>query len=194
MMYTFTGTAYERGEQHGRELARAITERVGWTVSPDLDTTQRTRIAQPWLDATEELDADLVREMAGIAAGSGTTLAEVVLLNCFEAFRMLKAEEQEGCTAVGVTTNGQTVIGQNWDANAQRAIGLAVHRHRDPEAPDVAVLASPGGLGWAGMNEYGLALVNNALVGGPITPTTPSQPIRRFLLKQTDLSSAVSAA
>ncbi|RYF42919.1 MAG: hypothetical protein EOO27_44780, partial [Comamonadaceae bacterium] len=133
-MYTFAGTAYERGKQHGRELAVAIGDRVGRSLPVDLDAAQRTRIAQPWLDATEELDIDLVREMAGIAAGSGTTLAEIVLLNCFEAFKLQESEEKGGCTVVGSTTNGQTVIAQNWDGNPQRAIGIAVHRHRDPDA------------------------------------------------------------
>ncbi|MFH8739240.1 C45 family autoproteolytic acyltransferase/hydolase [Streptomyces sp. NPDC017964] len=193
-MYTFIGTAYERGEQHGRELAHAIRDRVCRSLPPGLDATERTCIAQPWLDATEELDTDLVREMAGIAAGSGTTLAEIVLLNSFEAFKLLELEEKGGCTVVGVTTKGQTVLAQNWDANPQRAIGLGVHRHRDPEAPDVAVLASPGGLGWIGMNEYGLALVNNDLLGGPTACTAPSQAIRRILLKHTDSPSALSAA
>ncbi|ARE38167.1 hypothetical protein A0W34_32395 (plasmid) [Rhodococcus sp. BH4] len=193
-MHIFTGTAYERGEQHGKELAEAIRDRVGRSLSPDFNAAQRTRIAQPWLEATEDLDNDLVREMAGIAAGSGTTLAEVVLLNSFEALKLLELDDEGGCTAVGVTTNGDTVIGQNWDEIAQQSIGLAAHWHRDPDAPDVAVLASPGGLGWAGMNEYGLALVNNDLVGGPIAQTAPSQAIRRFLLKQTSSSSAVSAA
>jgi isopenicillin-N N-acyltransferase-like protein len=192
-MHTFTGTAHQRGEQHGRALAHAIADRVGRLLPSDMNPTHRTRLAQPWLDATEELDTNLAREMAGIAAGSGATLAEVVLLNSFEAIKLPESVEQGGCTVVGATTSGETVIAQNWDANPQRAKGLAVHLHRDPEAPDVAVLASPGGLGWIGMNECGLGLVNNDLLGGPIARTAPSQVIRRVLLKQTDSSSALSA-
>ncbi|EKT79071.1 acyl-CoA-6-aminopenicillanic acid acyltransferase [Rhodococcus opacus M213] len=192
-MYTFVGNAYERGKQHGRALADAIGDRVSRTLSPDMDAAERIRIAQPWLDATEELDADLVREMDGLAAGSGATLAEIVLLNSPEAFKALESVEKRGCTVVGVTTKDQTVIAQNWDANPQRAKGLAVHQHRDPQAPDVAVLALPGGLGFIGMNEYGLALVNNDLFGVQTARTAPSQAIRRALLKLTDTSSAVSA-
>lgn len=192
-MYTFIGTAHQRGEQHGRELAQAIRDRVRRSLPVELNATQRSRIAQPWLDATEELDTDLVREMAGIAAGSGTTLAEVALLNSFEAFDFLEVEETGGCTVVGVATTDQTVLAQNWDANTQLAMGLSVHRHRDRGTPEVAVLASPGGVGWIGMNEHGLGLVNNDLIGGPTARTVPSQVVRRILLKHADTSSALSA-
>jgi isopenicillin-N N-acyltransferase like protein len=193
-MHTFIGTPYARGAQHGSELATAIRTRVRRSLPVDLDTARMTALAQPWIDETEDLDSDIVREMAGIAAGSGTTLAEVTLLNSFEAFNFADMVEREGCTAVGVAAKGGTLLAQNWDANSQLGGGLSVHLHRDPEAADVAVLASPGGLGWIGMNECGLGLVNNDLLGGPTASTAPSQVIRRILLKHADTSLALAAA
>lgn len=194
MIYTFIGDGYSRGKQHGTQLRQAILDRVANSLPLDLDASQRARIAQPWIVATEELDFDLLAEMAGIADGAGAPLADVVLLNSFEAFNLAEMVEKGGCTAVGVSENGKTVLAQNWDANAQLAIGLAVHRHRSPDGTDVAMLASPGGLGWIGMNGYGLGLVNNDLLGGPTASAAPSQVIRRVLLKNRDTASAVAAA
>lgn len=193
-MHCFTGTPYERGTQHGTQLAQLIRERVHRSIPASLDASQRVQLAEPWLKASEALDPELVSEMAGIAEGSDTKLEEVVLLNAFEAFDQDPTVARGGCTAVAVSTEDGVVLAQNWDADEQLAIGLAVHLHRPADGLGVAVLASPGGLGWIGMNECGLALVNNDLLGGPAVPGSPSQVNRRVLLKQSDVSSALRAA
>ncbi|AQA02764.1 hypothetical protein BVC93_10315 [Mycobacterium sp. MS1601] len=193
-MHTFTGDSYTRGLQHGIALAQAITRRIDESLPSRLDSAARGHIAQPWIDATEQLDIQLLQEMAGIAEGSGSSLVDVVLLNAFEAFDLAAMVEKGGCTAIAVTDQrGHTVLAQNWDANHQLGSSLSVHLHRDPVGTDVAVLASPGGLGWVGMNEHGLGLVNNDLLGGPTASTAPSQVIRRAVLKNTDATAAAAA-
>ncbi|MFI5953261.1 C45 family autoproteolytic acyltransferase/hydolase [Cryptosporangium sp. NPDC051539] len=184
-MFTFTGDPYSRGVQHGRERAEQIRRRLA----------QQPRLpVQPWIAATAVAAPHLVQEMEGIAAGAGTPFEDIFRLNCFEAFDLVEMVERGGCTAVVYAAEGRTVAAQNWDANAELAAGLAVHLQRDPQRPDVVVLASPGGLGWIGMNEHGVALVTNDLMGGTTALTAPSQVIRRLLLEERSAEDALARA
>jgi isopenicillin-N N-acyltransferase like protein len=194
MIHTFTGDGYARGTQHGSLLREDIRRRLAHALPGAVGADDRARIARPWIAAIRELDAELIAELTGIADGADVSVVDVVLLNSFEAFDLADMVERGGCTVVGIGVDGRAILAQNWDANAQLAVGLSVHRHLSPDGTDVAVLASPGGLGWIGMNAHGLGLVNNDLLGGPTAPTASSQAIRRFLLKSADTASAVDAA
>jgi isopenicillin-N N-acyltransferase like protein len=182
VIYEFSGTASERGQQHGRRLARQIRARIAHTLH--IGPAQRRRLAQPWLAAIDAVEhrLPLGAELRGIAAGAGVDVCDVVLLNAFEAFEVAAQVELGGCTAVALARGAGAVLAQNWDANPSLAASLAVHLHRGPDLPTTALLASPGGLGWIGMNGSGLALVTNDLLTRACRPGLASQALRRHAL------------
>ncbi len=135
--------------------------------------------------------APVLDELVGIAEAASQPVDEIVLLNAFEAFDLAKQVELGGCTAIGVPGAEGAIIGQNWDANPSLAASVAVHRHSGIDTPSLMVLASPGGLGWIGMNEYGVALVNNDLLTRGSRHGLASQPGRRRALQARTTSEAV---
>lgn len=81
-----TACAHERGLTHGRQ-ARAQVQHSRSTyarlfASCGIDWTTACSRAQAYLPVIEALDAELVKEMQGIAEGSGLQLSEVLALNC----------------------------------------------------------------------------------------------------------------
>jgi isopenicillin-N N-acyltransferase-like protein len=169
----FTGTARERGRQHGESLRAGIRARIERT----LPARAAVR-AGPWLAAIDQLPVPLGEELRGIAESAGVPLADVVLLNAFEAFDVARQVELGGCTAVAVGG----VLAQNWDANGSLAETVGIHLHRGPDIPATVLVASPGGLGWIGMTGHGLALVNNDLLTPLVRAGVPSQAARRHAL------------
>jgi hypothetical protein len=72
VIHEFTGTAGDRGRQHGRRLREVIHARIGRTLPPG-DPAGRARLAAPWLAAIDALghQAPLGAELRGIAVGAG---------------------------------------------------------------------------------------------------------------------------
>lgn len=201
MIHEFTGTATERGRQHGRRLRGQIHARIAGTLPAAGDPAARTRLARPWLAAIDAQDAAgapagmpaLGAELRGIAAGAGAPLPDIVLLNAFEAVEVAAQVEFGGCTAVAVGGRPGAVLAQNWDANPSLAATVAIHLHRGPDTATTVLLASPGGLGWIGMNAHGLALVNNDLLTPAVRGGVPSQAVRRYALGARSADAAVAA-
>jgi isopenicillin-N N-acyltransferase like protein len=185
MILEFTGDARERGRPPGRRLRTQIHARIRRSVPSGSGP------AQPWLDRIDALAGPLGAELRGIAEGSGARLEDVVLLNAFEAIELARQVELGGCTAVVGRGPTGTVLAQNWDANPALAASLAVHLHRGPDIATTVLLASPGGLGWTGMNDRGVALVNNDLLTRATRPGVPSQAARRHALAATTAAGAV---
>jgi isopenicillin-N N-acyltransferase-like protein len=193
-MWRFIGSPAERGYQHGVALRRQIDRRVRATVDlpgaspsgPELE-----QLAQPWWHAIVESAPSVADELDGLARGSEQPLHQIVLLNAFEAFGPGDQAHLGGCTCVGLATTAGPVIGQNWDANPSLAGSADIHHHVDPGGLDLVVLASPGGLGWIGMNQAGLALLNSDLLTTGHATGVPSQVVRRVLLAQPDSRSAM---
>jgi isopenicillin-N N-acyltransferase-like protein len=197
MRFTFKGDARERGRQHGRALRDQIHARIA-SALPLSDVEDRSALARPWLTAIDALGGPIGTELRGIADGSGAALADVVLLNAFEAFEVQQQVELGGCTSVALvgrpgTAPQGTVIAQNWDANPSLAASVAVHVHSGPDTPTTVLVASPGGLGWIGMTAAGVALVNNDLLTRAVRHGVPSQAMRRHALLQPTARAAVEA-
>lgn len=176
MILELTGTARERGRQHGSQLRTEIAHRLATTPPAVLD---------PWL--TPIRATPVWEELLGIAEGAGRTIEEIVLLNTFEAIDPADQPELGGCTLIA----GDGIVAQNWDANESLGSTVGVHLHRGPDIPTTLVLASPGGLGWVGMNEAGLALANSDLLTHATVPGVPSQVLRRMVLRTTSVAEAL---
>jgi isopenicillin-N N-acyltransferase like protein len=191
MIHEFTGTAAERGRQHGHRLREQIHARIARTLPPE----GREGLAAPWLAAVDALDrvAPLGAELRGIAVGAGAALPDIVLLNAFEAVEVGKQVELGGCTAVALRGPAGAVLAQNWDANPSLAASVAIHLHRGPDIASTVLLASPGGLGWIGMNAHGVALVNNDLLTRAVRPGVASQAVRRHALAAGSAAGALDA-
>lgn len=191
-MLTLTGSALERGRQHGESRRNEIAARVNTAVCEPARAVDLDRLAQPWERAVGIAAPDVADELRGIAQGSSRSMAEIVLLNAFEAFELARQSELGGCTSVAIPMPAGAIVGQNWDANPALASTVEVHRHDVDDGLDLVMLASPGGLGWIGMNAAGLALTTTDLLTGGTAHGVPSQVARRMVLSQRTVRDAVS--
>jgi isopenicillin-N N-acyltransferase like protein len=180
MILELTGTSRERGRQHGHRLRTEIGHRLAATPA-----VPPTALA-PWITAIR--DTAVYEELLGIAEGAGRTVDEIILLNAFEAIDPTAQPELGGCTLIAGEGG---IVAQNWDGNESLAATVGVHVHSGPDIPTTLVLASPGGLGWVGMNEAGLALANSDLLTRATTPGIPSQVLRRLVLRTTSVAEAL---
>jgi isopenicillin-N N-acyltransferase like protein len=193
MRYDFRGDAGERGRAHGRTLREQIHARIAHALPAAPGA--RPELARPWLAAIDRLGGrgPLGAELRGIAAGAGVPLHDIVLLNAFEAFEVGRQVELGGCTSVALAGPAGAIVAQNWDANPSLAASVAVHVHSGPDIPTTVLVASPGGLGWIGMNADGVALVNNDLLTRAVRAGLPSQVVRRLALARPTAGDAVAA-
>lgn len=179
-----SGSAIERGRQHGAEMSHSIaanvqTYRNRFLIGGASDA-QIDEQAAAWLIRFQQHDPDYHAEMTGIAEGSGIPIEDIGLLNArYEiayslytteaaAANDIPALEPEGCTAFGAqpesTANGHTIIGQNWDWLEGLLGNVCLLRVRSETDPDHMVLTQAGIVsGMFGLNEYGIGLCVNGL-------------------------------
>ncbi len=178
------GTATERGQQHGEEMAASIASNVqtyrNRFLAGGANDAQINDQAQLWLKRFAQHDPLYHEEMLGIAQGSGVSKEDVGLLNArYEiayslytteaaAANDMPALEPEGCTAFGAqpeyTANNHTVIGQNWDWLEGLNGNVCLLRVYDEDEPDHLVLTQAGIVsGMFGLNKHGIGLCVNGL-------------------------------
>ncbi|MFE3281228.1 C45 family autoproteolytic acyltransferase/hydolase [Nocardia sp. NPDC059239] len=185
-----SGTARERGRAHGESLREEIRDRIAKT----LNDVSEDDVA-PWWHATAASAPTIAEELTGIAEGAGCRLADVVQINVFEALDFAKQADlgAGGCTVIGVRpAEGGPIVAQNWDSNLSSSSALRTqlhralrpHLHRGPDTLTTLVLASPGGIGWNGINEAGVALVNADLFTKRLRVGVPSKVMRRLILAE----------
>lgn len=180
------GDPYERGRQHGRDLAGAIAENIQTYLArfaaSGLDAEAARREGHNWVDVTRRQNPDYAEEMRGIADGSELPLGDIVMLNVRyeitfglflkesqEADIATVADDTDGCSTFGVmpeaSASGHTILGQNWDWLAGVYGRCAVLRVRRDDGPDFICFTEAGIVGGKmGVNEHGIGLVENGLV------------------------------
>jgi isopenicillin-N N-acyltransferase-like protein len=175
------------GHQHGATFAdeiRAYTDdRVGlvvagsWTGGP-VHRADVLDLAASMLPAHEAFDADLYAELVAMAAGAGITPAEAVIVGGFTDFvdtvRAVLGGPvpatllEDDCTAVLVPdgrAGGAGFLAQTWDMHDTATDHVVLLRLTPRDAPKAVVFTTTGCLGQIGMNEAGVAVGINNLVG-----------------------------
>ena len=175
------GSPRERGRQYGEMFRMRITGRVAQL---------REKLSSKWpsialsaqvaLQKTGEASEGLWQEVLGIADGASVAATDIFLLSAFE----ITGDVTVGCTVISLSDGGSAVMGQNWDAAPGTGDDIVVLLHRNQGQPELALIASIGGIGWVGANTHGLALCNADLVLKGACEALPSQVMRRLVLEQ----------
>ncbi len=214
-----SGTPLEMGRQHALRFAKEIRtpaeERVGlcstraWT-GQMLPQEQVLALAEACLPYHHEYAPDLMEELRGIGEVTGLTPAELLILNGFTDFIDTvhnfasspvagSAPAHPGldnCTAFIVsseaTIDGRGFFGQTWDMHST-ATPFVILLHGNPAGGlRFLTLTIMGCVGMIGMNEAGIAIGINNLVGsdGQVGVTWPF--VVRKTLAQDNLDNALA--
>lgn len=181
------GSPTEIGETHGRLFADEIREYANdrvelaasglWTGGP-VDRGVVLEVAESMLPAHEHFDRDLYVEMTAMADAAGITAAEAVVVGGFTDFvdtmraviggDMPESVIEDDCTAMIIpdgVANGAGIFGQTWDMHATATNRVVLLRIHPNDAPAALVFSTTGCLGQIGMNEEGVCVGINNLVG-----------------------------
>ena len=183
-----SGTPYEQGLQHGRQLQKRIAHNLDvyfdrFLREGGVSREEVLARARRYAVAIAAQNGAYHEGMRGIAAGSGAAFEEIVALNVryeilYYQYAVNALQNQisptDGCTAFAlnpvVTDNGHLVIGQNWDwiPDVQGAIVYAtpgdVPGSGGRTPPQTLAFTEAGILGGKiGLNTAGLGLVINGI-------------------------------
>lgn len=218
------GPAFVRGRLHGT-LARAQIERSIATYARLFaycgfdwnDAQQRTA---RYRDTIGNLDAELLEEIRGIAAGAGRRIEEILALNARteilppsypgepsphwqqvqEVNRGAGIPDWGECTAIAVqparsATRG-TLLAQNWDWLGTQREALVLIRTRESGANRCLTLTEAGMLAKIGLNDRGLGVCLNLMRSrrDGQHPGVPVHVLLRALLNCSSVAQALQLA
>lgn len=193
------GEAYGRGRQYGACVPTAIHQNVEAYLrliefNAGLGREAALEAAAAFGPLIETHAPDLLSEMRGIADGAGCELAEVLLLNARSELMSGAGE----CTALAavpeVTTQGQVLLGQNWDWYTAVEREPVLLRISQPQKPKILTLAEAGQVGKIGLNSAGLGVCLNFLQHADQGQGVPLHVILRQMLGCESLGEAIQAA
>lgn len=217
-MDCFEGTNFEIGNQHGRKYRESIIglaqTRLNYCSLPYWTERETPRdevlaLSERCVDEHRSYSPALMEELDGIAAGTGLSLAELIVLNGFTDFREVVKTlgrrrtrsprdvtvRPSNCTGVLAASAedkpAEALFGQTWDMQPE-AEGSVIALHAKPIGqPSVAMMSLQGCIGMIGMNDRGLSVGITDLEGryGQIGVTWPF--VVRKMLQQSSLDEAV---
>ncbi|HLU32307.1 MAG TPA: C45 family peptidase [Acidimicrobiia bacterium] len=199
------GGPAQRGNLHGSRYGDEIREFADARIELSRFGSGLTRpevldLAAECLPAHHAYAPDLYEEMESIAAASGLTPAEAVVLGGYTDFiDTVRAHAASGpmadnCTAVLVPderADGAGFLAQTWDMDITATPHVVMLRIEPDDGPAALVFSTVGCLGQIGMNEAGISVgINNLTAAdGKIGVTWPF--VVRKALQQQDLAAAV---
>jgi len=153
--FELRGSAHSCGRAYGESQVETI---AGFLRAQLPDRQQWQPYAGKCWAMASEWQRPLAEFIRGMAEGTGRPVEEIMLLLMHEEIGHAKA-----CTAFGATgsatTDGQAIIGQNWDWDSSLYNWSHLLRITSYDMPAVLTYAYPGLWASAGINEYGLSLV-----------------------------------
>lgn len=184
-----SGRPYDMGLEHGLRFADAIRrfadERVRLAGDPtwsgrSLSRSDVLALANACLAEHRRYAPELVEELSGMADATGLTLPELIVSGGFTdfidtAYGAKRAQTPapaaaDNCTAFIVpdvrAENGQGFFGQTWDMHASACEHVLLLRGRPQGKPAFLTFTTAGCLGMIGMNEVGICVGINNLLGG----------------------------
>jgi hypothetical protein len=173
---TFSGSGYELGHQHGKELKKEIGEVISaWKkgtsseLGKDADTVIKDFFEYAEFDeAIKKWTPELYDEVKGIADGSGQNFHDILVLNLIDEFWVyLDNIDNHHCSALGVPSrNGEPgYIAQNVDIDSfTDGYQLLMRLNRTKDNPEQLILTYPGLIALNGLNEAGIGVCVNTIM------------------------------
>ena len=162
---------YERGVQYGQQAEREIdlcieTYRSRFSGTRNLTWEEAREISWKFLPYIEDSMPDMLEELKGIAAGSQTDLADLMVLNC--RYEILHFPHENECTAFAlqreVTANHHVYVGQNWDNRSTLLPhSLLLHITEEENGRRIFGLTEAGQLIRNGFTSSGVGQCSNSL-------------------------------
>lgn len=173
---TFSGSGYELGLQHGKELKKEIGEIIeAWkknTTSQlrkdaDLVLKEFFEYAE-FIESIKKWTPELYEEVRGIAEGSNQELNDVLVLNLLDEFWVyINNLNNHHCSSVGIPSrNGKPgYISQNMDLeNYTDGFQVLMRLNRTESRPEQLILTHPGLIALNGLNKEGIGVCVNTLM------------------------------
>lgn len=173
------GGSRDRGRSYGEQVRDRVRRSIEayrevFAAYADWGWETVTDHARGYEESIERFEPRYLEEIRGIAEGAAVDAADVLAINVrTEVMFAAKARDAAGrlvpeCSAFAVTpsrsTDGHTLIGQNWDWLLHAADTVVVLEAEQPDRPDFVTVVEAGLLAKTGMNSSGIGLVTNALV------------------------------
>lgn len=175
-----SGPPRERGRQYGEQarerIARGIAHYTAQLDTLQLRWAEIQAIVETYEPTIAAFDPSYLDEMQGIAEGSGSDFAAIVMLNARTevlklADRRRKGQpaqiDPDGCTGLAVLPGsaaaGRLIHAQNWDWKVECAETAVVLRIRRNDGPDLLTFTEAGGMARSGMNSAGISITANYL-------------------------------
>ncbi len=190
-----SGTSFEMGRQHGRQAAPLI-EKYLVLIEKSAGRPRKVlaEAALRFVPRMEQLSRAYAEETQGLAEGAGIPFGEAVLCQVrTEAARLADG----ACTAFAVrgtaTIDGRPLAGQNQDVEPEYAeVAIVLKVNPSDGRPRAVMLTWAGQLGYAGMNEYGVAQFANSLYNFTWQEGLPHYPMKRLLLEQRSVANCIA--
>lgn len=211
-VHEFSGTHAEVGRGHGEALRDAVRasaelrlercERRAAAAGRVLSRDEIRRLAVPCLRLLAAFSPGLHDEVAGIAAGAGLPVENILITAGYTDFvdvvlRNALGESSAGCTAFYAgplaTGDGSTYVGQTWDLFPEAAPGVIGLRLKVAGEPEVFAISYAGCVGMMGMNADGVAVAGTNLRPTDARPGVPWVFLCRVILSTSRTSAAVAA-
>lgn len=188
------GEPYERGLQHGGQAGEAIRAFLNDGLAR-LDAFLPAPLTLAGFDARlakygkaiASQTPDLFREIEGLATGARITLTEALLLQTRRELAGYSRFTTAGDCTTFASVAGTPLLGQTIDLAGDVEDQLCVLRISDPRTGRRSLILSFTGLaGYLGLNDRGLAIGLNLVLGGAWGPGIPPYLAIRHLLDTSD--------
>lgn len=218
---TLAGAPYELGYIHGKTYAKEIGELTEerlrlccdpfWTGGQQVTLEEVLTIGRACLRYHETFAPELMEEMRGMAEATGIGINELVIMNGFTDFvdilanpavlarhhaPQTRAGEVTDCTAFIVapsaSADGCGYLGQTWDMHASATPYVLMLDVRPLQAPALMTFTIAGCVGMIGMNEHGVAVGINNLLGAEGRPGVHWVYVVRKMLAQRTVDEALA--
>ncbi|ETN39775.1 uncharacterized protein HMPREF1541_06001 [Cyphellophora europaea CBS 101466] len=170
---TLSGTAWEIGLSHGRQIPNRIKTCIAnyerlFLETAEADWPESVARAKQYLPALEQNEPELVEEMKGIAAGAGVDLGDILALNLRSEISL--TNYSDGCTSIVTKTSSgdKTFVAQNWDWVGEAGLSTAFFDIQKPGLPRIRMLGEAGIVAKFGFNDAGVGICMNAIRCGTV--------------------------
>ena len=189
---------YQHGTAYAEEIGKLTEERLRlscdpfWTGGLGATLDEVLALGRACLAYHQEFDSALMEEMQGMADATGLGVNELVIMNGFTDFVDVVANpalrgqgataalapgedfDGGGCTAFVVapaaSAAGRGYLGQTWDMHATATPYVLLLDVRPQGGPALLTFTITGCVGMIGMNEHGVAVGINNLLGADGRP------------------------